>query len=156
MRWGAISRVFGRSGKWTNESGTLLPRLFQGRNIPCANHLGKRDQRQYGFVTMVATQTPVFWSFFFLAGVSVFVLRKKDASTPRVFSVPLYPVTPILFCVIGLYMFQNGISYIMLLPRIGLYSGAGAAIGLAVLLLGIPLYFWNTLDDENKSDSIRE
>jgi len=76
--------------------------------------------------------------------VSVFVLRKKDSSTPRVFSVPLYPVTPLLFCLIGIYMFWSGINYIMLLPKIGLYSGVGAAIGVVVLLAGIPLYFVNT------------
>jgi len=97
-----------------------------------------------GFETMVAYTTPVFWFFFFLAGVSVFVLRKKDSSTPRVFSVPLYPVTPLLFCLIGIYMFWSGINYIMLLPKIGLYSGVGAAIGVVVLLAGIPLYFVNT------------
>ncbi len=137
-------KVFGFLGKWNEETGTPVTALIVQCVISLALIIiGNAINVTTGFETMVAYTTPVFWFFFFLAGVSVFVLRKKDASTPRVFSVPLYPVTPILFCIIGLYMFQNGIQYIMLLPRIGLYSGVGAAIGLAVLVLGIPLYFVN-------------
>jgi len=89
---------------------------------------------------MVAYTTPVFWFFFFLVGVALFVLRRKDPTRRRVFSVPLYPVTPFVFCLIGLYMLKNGLDYILLLPKIGLYSGLGAAIGIAVLLLGLPCY----------------
>lgn len=138
-------KIFSFIGKWNEEEGTPITALVIQAVISIVLVIvGNAINVQTGFETMVAYTTPVFWFFFFLAGVSVFVLRKKDSSTPRVFSVPLYPVTPLLFCLIGLYMFWNGINYIMLLPKIGLYSGVGAAIGVAVLLAGVPLYFVNT------------
>lgn len=138
-------KVFGFIGKWNEEGGTPVMALVIQAVIGIALVItGNAIDVKTGFETMVAYTTPVFWFFFFLAGVSVFVLRKKDPSTPRVYSVPLYPFTPLLFCLIGLYMFWSGINYIMLLPKIGLYSGVGAAIGVAVLLAGIPLYFINT------------
>ena len=40
---------------------------------------------------------PVFWFFFLLAGVSLFVLRRKDPDTVRPFRVPPYPLTPRAF-----------------------------------------------------------
>ncbi|HQO01073.1 MAG TPA: amino acid permease [Spirochaetota bacterium] len=138
-------KVFSFIGKWNEEGGTPVMALVIQAVIGIALVItGNAIDVKTGFETMVAYTTPVFWFFFFLAGVSVFVLRKKDPSTPRVYSVPLYPFTPLLFCLIGLYMFWSGINYIMLLPKIGLYSGVGAAIGVAVLLAGIPLYFINT------------
>jgi len=137
-------KVFGFMGKWNEEGGTpAVALIIQALIAIVLVVTGNLINVNTGFETMVAYTTPVFWFFFFLAGVSVFVLRRKDSGIPRVFSVPLYPVTPILFCLIGLYMFQNGISYIMLLPKIGLYSGVGAAIGIAVLVAGVPLYFIN-------------
>ena len=50
-----------------------------------------------------------------------------------------------IFVGIGLYMLNNGFDDILLLPRIGMYSGVGAVIGVAVLLLGVPLYLVNRM-----------
>ncbi len=137
-------KVFGFMGKWNEKSGTPVISLIVQCVIALALvALGNAINVNTGFETMVAYTTPVFWFFFFLAGVSVFVLRRKDSGIKRVFSVPLYPVTPILFCLICLYMLKAGFDYILLLPHIGMYSGVGAAIGIAVLLLGIPLYLIN-------------
>jgi hypothetical protein len=49
----------------------------------------------------------------------------------RPFSVPLYPVTPILFCLTCLYLLYSSIAY----------AGRGAIVGVIVLLLGVPLLF---------------
>ena len=137
-------KVFGFLGKWNEETSTpVLSLVVQGLVSIVLILLGNAINRNTGFETMVAYTTPVFWFFFFLAGVSVFVLRKKDSDIKRVFSVPLYPVTPIIFCLIGLYMLKNGFDYILLLPVFGMYSGVGAAIGIAVLLMGLPLYLIN-------------
>src|SRR5690606_3541570 len=51
-----------------------------------------------GFSTMVEFTAPVFWSFLFLTGLALFVLRAKDPHAVRPFRVPLYPVLPIAFC----------------------------------------------------------
>lgn len=134
-------KVFRWLGVWNSRTSTPAAALIvQGLISLALVWLGVAIHVESGFETMVAYTTPVFWFFFFLVGVALFVLRRKDPDRRRVFSVPFYPVTPFLFCLIGLYMLKNGFDYILLLPKIGLYSGVGAAIGVAVLLLGVP--FW--------------
>ncbi|MBD2772737.1 APC family permease [Iningainema tapete] len=82
-----------------------------------------------GFETMVDYTTPVFWFFFLLTGVSLFVLRMREPSVLRPFQVPLYPLTPLLFCAFCLYMLQSSLAY----------TGWGASVGVFVLLAGVPL-----------------
>jgi amino acid transporter len=84
-----------------------------------------------GFVTMVEYTAPVFWFFFLLVGLSLFVLRTQEPERPRPFRVPLYPVTPLIFCVTCVYMLHSSLAY----------TGAGAVIGVGVLLAGVPLLF---------------
>jgi basic amino acid/polyamine antiporter, APA family len=144
-------RIFGFLGKWKEEAGTPVAALvIQAVIAMVLVIVGTTISVDTGFETMVAYTAPVFWFFFFLAGVSVFVLRRKDRDMPRVFRVPLYPVTPVLFCMICLYMLQSSISYIFLLPQIGKFSGMGAVLGIGVLLLGIPLYVIDRLMGNKK------
>lgn len=82
-----------------------------------------------GFETMVEYTAPVFWFFFLLSGVSLFVLRLREPQVARPFRVPLYPLTPLLFCGICAYMLQSSLAY----------TGIGASVGVAVLLAGVPL-----------------
>jgi amino acid transporter len=51
-----------------------------------------------GFQAMVSFTAPVFWLFLLLVGISFFVLRLRDPGHERPFRVPLYPLTPGLFC----------------------------------------------------------
>jgi APA family basic amino acid/polyamine antiporter len=64
-----------------------------------------------GFNAMVEFTAPVFWSFLFLVGVSLFVLRRKYPDTERPFKVPLYPVTPVVFCLACGYLAYSSITY---------------------------------------------
>jgi amino acid transporter len=82
-----------------------------------------------GFKAMVEYTAPVFWFFLLLVGLSLFVLRRREPSHPRPFKVPLYPVTPILFCLICGYLIYSSL----------VYTGRGALFGIAVLLIGVPL-----------------
>jgi amino acid transporter len=82
-----------------------------------------------GFSAMVEYTAPVFWFFILLVGLSLFVLRAKDPRRERPFRVPLYPVTPVLFCLICAYLLYSSL----------VYTGYGALVGIAVLLAGIPL-----------------
>ncbi len=82
-----------------------------------------------GVQAMVAYTAPVFWLFMFLTAGAVMVLRLRDKSHPRPFRVPLYPLTPILFALSCLALFWSSVQY----------AGAGALLGLAVLLAGLPL-----------------
>lgn len=83
-----------------------------------------------GFEMLLRCSAPVFWIFFLLTAVSLFVLRFKDRGRPRPFSVPFYPLFPLIFCVTCAYMVYSGIMYAW---EFGLVGGA-------LLLLGAPLY----------------
>ena len=80
-----------------------------------------------GFETMLEYTAPVFWFFFLLVGISLFILRHKEPHVERPFRVPLYPVTPLLFCLISAYLLYSSV----------VYTGLGALVGIGVLIIGI-------------------
>ncbi len=86
-----------------------------------------------GFEAMVEFTAPVFWIFLMLVGLSVFIMRARDPSTLRPFRVPLYPVTPILFCVSCGYLAYSSISYAQSKGAIHISFGV-MAVGLVALL----------------------
>jgi basic amino acid/polyamine antiporter, APA family len=94
------------------------------RGLPWDKYFG-------GFDTLVAGTAPVFWSFFLLTGLSLLVLRFRDPGSERPFIVPLFPLTPLVFCSVCLYMLYSSLDYARLL----------ALIGLVPLALGLPLYW---------------
>jgi APA family basic amino acid/polyamine antiporter len=117
--------MFGFLGKWQERSNTPANALlFLGAISLMWVLLGGLVRK--GFVAMVEYTAPVFWCFFLLAGLSLFVLRFKEPEIPRPFRVPLYPFTPLLFCMTCVYMLQSSVVYV----------GAGAFVGLAVLAAG--------------------
>ncbi|HEX5814450.1 MAG TPA: amino acid permease [Methylomirabilota bacterium] len=79
-----------------------------------------------GFETMVEYTAPVFWTFILLAGVALFVLRRREPERPRPFRVPLYPLTPIVFCLTCAYLLYSSLAY----------TGFGALLGVAVVAAG--------------------
>ncbi len=83
-----------------------------------------------GFEMLVSATAPVFWAFFFLTGVSLFVLRWRDPHQPRPFRTPLFPLPPIIFCSTCAYMFYSSITY----------AKGLSIIGLLPLAIGVPLY----------------
>lgn len=82
------------------------------------------------FEKLVSHSAPVFWVFFLLTGLSLFVLRIKDRHLTRPFSVPLFPLLPLVFCAMCGYMLYKSIEYVKW----------GSLFGLGVLALGVPLY----------------
>jgi basic amino acid/polyamine antiporter, APA family len=81
-----------------------------------------------GFEAMVEFTAPVFWSFLFLVGISLLILRAKDRRT-RVFAVPLYPITPLIFCLASAYLAYSSFSYA--------HSKGAVLISLYVMLVGL-------------------
>ncbi|HME90441.1 MAG TPA: amino acid permease [Myxococcaceae bacterium] len=71
------------------------------------------------------------WIFFALAGAALIVFRFKRPDAPRTQPTPFYPVTPILFSLVGLGIVINTF---VADPR-------NALIGTAVLALGVPVFF---------------
>jgi len=86
-----------------------------------------------GFASMVQYTAPVFWLFFLLTGIAVFVLRVRDAATPRPFKVPLYPLLPLIFCATCAFMLWSSLSFVSS-QQLGGFNAAW--IGVGVLISG--------------------
>ncbi|MFA0784003.1 APC family permease [Fervidibacter sacchari] len=126
--WGQDFKALHLLGVWHERTSTPVNALVvQGLISLGLVALGAATRK--GFSTMVDYTAPVFWFFFLLTGLSLFILRNTDAGTRRPFYIPLYPLTPLLFCVFCVYMLQSSLSY----------TGVGALVGVAVLLVGIPV-----------------
>jgi len=111
-------------GRWSPKTETPVNALLiQGGIALGLAVLGGWTRK--GFETMVEYTAPVFWLFLLLTGVSLFVLR-RTAPAARPFRVPLYPVTPLVFCGTSGYLLYASLAY----------TGVGAFIGMAVLGVG--------------------
>jgi amino acid transporter len=55
----------------------------------------------------------VFWSFLFRVGIALFRLRVTDRGTERPFRVPLYPLTPLVFCAACAWLAYSSVTYAM-------------------------------------------
>jgi basic amino acid/polyamine antiporter, APA family len=114
----------------------MLGRWHAGRQTP-ANALvvqaiialllvGVGALTRRGFETMVEYTAPVFWTFILLAGIALFVLRRREPARPRPFRVPFYPLTPLVFCATCAYLLYSSLAY----------TGFGALLGVGVVAVG--------------------
>ncbi len=87
-----------------------------------------------GFKAMVDYTAPVFWLFLLLVGIALFVLRWRQPHRVLPYKVPLYPLTPIVFCLTSLYMLYASV----------VYTGAAALVGVGVLLIGAPILLFKS------------
>jgi len=72
------------------------------------------------------------WIFFALVGSSLFVLRRKLPAAPRRYRTPGYPVVPILFVLVAIWLVINSVK------AYPVESGAG----LFLIALGLPFFFF--------------
>jgi amino acid transporter len=116
--------LFGGLGRWNRKADTPVNALVvQGAIALTLALLGGMTRK--GFETTVEYTAPVFWLFFLLTGLALFILRRSDAA-PRRFEVPLYPITPLLFCATSAYLLYASLAY----------TGVGALVGVGVLATG--------------------
>ncbi|MDO8595763.1 MAG: APC family permease, partial [Sulfuricaulis sp.] len=125
--------LFGFLGKWHERGSPVNALLLQGAIALLLVLLASFTSD--GFQTMVAYTAPAFWLFFLLTGVSLFVLRRQQPVNADPFRVPLYPITPVLFCAMCVYMLYSSIGYAMSLDP----GSIGALVGIGVLCAGIPV-----------------
>lgn len=114
------------------EAMDIMAGFLSGQSIPWEKYGGR-------FETLVSGTAPVFWIFFLMTGLSIFVLRKKDAGIERPFTVPLYPLVPIVFCLTCVYMLYASLIWAQWLTMLGLLP-----LGLGVVL------YWLTGGQEGK------
>ena len=130
--------MFRGLGDWRASGSTPANALLLQGAITLAL-IGAGSATPDGFGAMVAYTAPVFWTFFLLTGVTLFVFRRRGGETP-VFRTPLYPVVPLAFIAMCAYMLWSSIDYIRN-PDYGPKFGNMVLAGLAVMAVGIPLYF---------------
>ena len=122
--WAATSRPSRCSGRWNPATRTPVNALLiQGGIALALTAVGGWTRN--GFETMVEYTAPVFWLFLLLTGASLFVLRRRGPAV-RAFRVPLYPVTPLVFCATSGYLLYASLAY----------TGVGALLGVAVVGIG--------------------
>jgi len=63
------------------------------------------------FTRLVIFSAPVFWLFFLLVSIALFILRARGFDTPGAFRVPLYPVLPLVFTGICIFMLHASATY---------------------------------------------
>jgi amino acid transporter len=122
--------LFAPLGRWDGRAGAPANAVVVQGAIALAL-VGFGAASRSGFEEMVAYTAPVFWLFFLLTGVSLFVLRRRDRGAPRPFRVPLYPLTPLVFCCSCAFLLWSSLAH----------AGPGAIAGVAVLAVGlVPLW----------------
>ena len=115
-------------GRWEGTRGSpYLAYLVQ--SAICLALVGFGAFQADGFDAMVEFTAPVFWFFLFLIGIAVFILRFKNRGVKRDFSVPLYPITPLLFCASCAYLSYSSFAYA--------HSKGAVYISIYVMLLGV-------------------
>jgi len=72
------------------------------------------------------------WIFFGLTVAAVIVLRKKRPDLPRPYKTWGYPATPVLFILASVFISMNSL----------INEFRNAVIGLVIILLGVPAYFY--------------
>ena len=118
-------RPFRRLGQWHPGRQTPVNALLAQAGIALVLiAIGALTRR--GFETMVEFTAPVFWTFILLAGLALFVLRRREPDRRRPFRVPFYPLTPLLFCATCAYLLYSSLAY----------TGFGALLGVGVVLTG--------------------
>jgi amino acid transporter len=124
--------AFAFLGRWDGARKTPIAALFAQGLLTVALVLFGAFTRgssidESALRTMIDYTAPVFWLFFLLTGVALFVLRRREPHVARPFRVPLFPLTPLAFCVAAAYLLYSSLNYVR----------SGAIAGLVVLASGL-------------------
>ena len=124
--FGRAAPMFSSLGRWNARLDAPVHAYLVQAAIAMAL-VGLGTLTRHGFTTMVEYTAPVFWLFFLLTGIALFVLRARTRpGATRPFSVPLYPLTPLVFCAMCAYLLYASVRH----------TGVGAVVGLVVLATG--------------------
>jgi APA family basic amino acid/polyamine antiporter len=124
--------LLGRIGLW-EARGNMPINAIIAQSVIALALVGFGASTRVGFQAIVEYTAPVFWFFLLLVGIAFFVLRHRDPPLRGAFRAPLYPLTPAIFCLTCAYLFYSSLAY----------TGLGALVGVAVLLLGLPVILFD-------------
>ncbi|MFT5873653.1 MAG: APA family basic amino acid/polyamine antiporter [Clostridium sp.] len=81
----------------------------------------------------------VLWIFFIMAVAGIFILRTKHKDLDRPYKVPFYPIVPFIGIIGGIYILVSTL----------LTDTTNALTGLAITLIGLPVYWYITKEKQN-------
>jgi APA family basic amino acid/polyamine antiporter len=84
------------------------------------------------FETLTNLAVFAVWIFFVMAVYGIFILRSKHKNIERPYTVPLFPIVPIIGIAGGVYILISTL----------ITSTSYALFGLAITALGLPIYFF--------------
>ena len=96
--------------RWHGASGVPVAAYLVQATIALAL-VGFGSLQRDGFEAMVEFTAPVFWGFLSLVALAVPVMRRRDPRADRPFRVPLYPLTPVVFCAVCVYLAVSSLRY---------------------------------------------
>jgi amino acid transporter len=131
--FGKDHALFASLGRWHPQLGTPVAALVVQIAICVATILGMAaaSLKSDNFDDLIAGTAPVFWLFFLATGIALFLLRRQDVGIERPFTVPLYPLTPLVYC---------GCCGLMCVGSL-LAAPIGGLVWTGIMLLGMPLYW---------------
>lgn len=140
---GADHRLFALLARWDPQLQTpVWSLLIQGSiSIAMLLSVGLLWQNKDGFETLLNGTSPALWLCFFLTGLSVILLRKREPEAERPFRVKLHPLVPLLFCSWCLFMLYGTIHD----------APKQALVGVALVLAGLPLYAFSRWLERRRS-----
>jgi amino acid transporter len=103
----------------------VLDRIFQSLGLEKVSWEGRG-----GFDSLLRCTAPIFWIFFLMSALSLFILRWKDGGIDRPFTVPFFPIVPLIFVATCGFMLYSGITF----------AGKFGLVGGGLLLAGVPLW----------------
>jgi len=130
--------LFAFLGNW-RESGSTPANALIAQLVIMLVLIWAGSATRDGFEAMVAYGLPVFWTFLFLTGITLFIFRRRGGEAP-VFRTPLFPVVPLAFLAMCGFMIWSSFDYVMYSPY-GPKFGMLVLAGLVVMAAGIPLYW---------------
>jgi APA family basic amino acid/polyamine antiporter len=86
------------------------------------------------FETLTNLAVFMVWIFFVMTVAGIFILRSKHKHLERPYTVPFYPVVPIIGIVGGIYIIISTL----------INDTSSALFGLGITLLGLPIYWYIT------------
>jgi len=111
---GRDHRLFAPLGRWHPRLGTPVNSLVTEAAITAAMMVTLAviygPERQH-FDKLLMFTAPLFWVFLGLAGVSLLVLRQRQAIAADAFLTPLYPATPLVFIAVCGFMTWSSTTY---------------------------------------------
>nr|MBK5235831.1 amino acid permease [Clostridium sp.] len=156
---GILISIFGALNGYIM-TGVRIPfAMAQDKLLPFDKFLGKVDEKYQtplnafvfefilsslyvfsgSFDTLTDLVIFVLWIFFTMAVAGVFILRIKHKDIERPYKVPFYPVVPLVGILGGIYILVSTL----------ITDTSKALIGLAITLIGLPVYWYITKKKQN-------